>query len=286
MAVGLDESRFNNIQFSGSRSPRRQEKLPPGGIRGTRWADLDADEDVRVPEKEDYGAHRLPKIEKLQELNSLDTDTVRALVRAGKVDHLINDINDLKPLESSVLQVLFQHGREPGAESFNGTMRGTNLAAPHHDDSGFGRFVAGVMAKFRPWAGKQTTGRPCESGEGTGNNQVFGRWIFNFNWDVVASKLGDAFMGDGAKVIRLDYGTPSDLLNKLTGVSCVHDEVREVGPKGSGVYLGMAALAPNNGFWSAVFNGLLRVAGREERVAPGNDPVPIIYFGLQGNAPA
>jgi hypothetical protein len=164
-------------------------------------------------------------------------------------------------------------------------MRGTDLAAPHHDDTWFGNLIDGIMRTFGPWAGKQTTSRPTEGREGTGNNKVFGKWIFNFNWAVVDSKLGNAFAGDGAKVIRLDYGTPDDLLNKLTGVNCVHDEVREVGPKGSGVMLGMAALAPNSGFWTGVFNGLLRIAGREERVAKGNDPVPVIYFGLQGNQP-
>jgi hypothetical protein len=271
MAVEFRGSENRNIQYGGSRSPRKQERLP---------------QQRKAPKnKTDYGANKLPSIKKLEELNALPEATVRALVKQGKLDRLINDITDLKVLDSPVLQILFQHGRDPNPDLFNGSMRGTDLAAPHHDDTWFGKLIDTIMTSWRPWAGKQTIDRPGEGHEGTGNNKVFGKWIFNFNWAVTETKLGKNFAGDGAKVIRLDYGTPDDLLNKLTGVNCVHDEVREVGRKGSGVMLGMAALAPNSKFWSSVFNGLLRIAGREERVKPGNDPVPVIYFGLQGNQP-
>jgi hypothetical protein len=282
-----------NIQHGGSRSPRRQEKLPPGGIHGTRWADLDAEDLPRpAPQKrEDYGANRLPAIKALTELNALDLKTVRALVKQGKVDPLITDINDLSGVESRVLQVLFQHGHAPDAAKFNGRMRGVDLKAPHHDDSAFGRFIHGTMRALQAWGGKQTLSRPSGDTEGTGNNQMFlglgDLWFFNFNWNVVDSKLGESFAGDGEKVIRLDYRSPNNRLNKLFGVDMVHDEMREVGKKGSGVFLGMAAIIDTgNSFWRAVYNLGLSLGKREERVGESKDPIPFIYFALQGNEPA
>ncbi len=239
----------------------------------------------RPVEQGRYGARELPSITRLEQLNALSPSEVRTLAKRGKLDRLITDINDLKGLRSDVLHALFETGHAPEGARFNGQMRGTDLAAPHHDGTRFGRFVSWIMTTWHPWAGKRTLERPGEGHEGTGNNSVFGGWIFNFNWDVVDSKLGRKFDGDGAQVIRLDYGTPDDRLNKLTGVNCVHDEMREVGKPGSGVFLGMAALKDNSRVWSLLFNGLLRLAGRDERVKANADPVPIIYFALQGNAP-
>ena len=285
-----------NIQYGGSRSARRQEKLPPGGIHGTRWADLDADVDdtpVRRqrPKKEEYGANKLPDIESLQELNSLDLKVVRQLVKSGKLDDLITDINDLKGLHSNVLQIMFQHGHDPDPSRFSGQMRGVDLHAPHHDESAFGGFIDGAMRLLQAWGGKQTKSRPSEGVEGTGNNQMFlcipNLWFFEFNWDLVDSKLGDKFAGDGGKVIRLDYNAPNNALNQALGVDMVHDEIREIGKKGSGVNLGMAAIidssdakakrkeggllhqayaAVANGFWKSVYDFGLTLGGREERV--------------------
>ena len=297
-----------NLQYGGSRSPRRQEKLPPGGIHGTRWADLDADveEPVRArPKKEEYGARKLPDVSSLSELNKLDLKVVRQLVKSGKLDHLITDIKDLEGVHSNVLQIMFQHARAPEKDQFGGHMRGIDLKAPHHDDSAFGRFIDGTVRVLQAWGGKQTTSRPTEGREGTGNNETFlglgGLWLFEFNWDLVDTKLGKAFAGDGAKVIRLDYDAPNNALNQALGIDMVHDEIREVGKKGSGVMLGMAAIidagkneTPGgflhkayakvaNTFWKGVFNFGLWAGNREERVGKTQDPIPFIYFGLQAN---
>jgi hypothetical protein len=286
------EDRGYSLQYGGSRSVRKQEKLPPGGIRGTRWADLAADLEEPVvrarPKKEEYGANKLPKVGSLQELNTMKLDVVRKLVKAGALDPLINDITDLKGVRSEVLRVLFQQGRAPDAARFNGQMRGVDLNAPHHDTSGFGGFIRGAMRLLQAWGGKQTKSRPGEGAEGTGNNQMFlcvpNTWFFEFNWNVVDSKLGDKFAGDGSKVIRLDYKSPNNRLNKLFGVDMVHDEMREVGKKGSGVFLGMAAIVDTgNSFWKGVYNFGLWLGGREERVGKSKDPIEFIYFALQGN---
>jgi hypothetical protein len=291
MAVELNgrETLHRSVQIGGSRSVRRQEKLPPGGIHGTRWADLDDDvEPVRArPKKEEYGARKLPKIRRLEELNSLDPATVEALAKAGKLDPLITDIEDLKGLRSSVLQSLFRNGHEPDTAQFSGQMRGVDLRAPHHDDSRFGRFVEGAMRVLQAWGGKRTKSRPSDGAEGTGNNQMFlcipGTWFFEFNWNLVDSKLGKKLAGAGEKVIRLDYETPNNFLNKLFGVDMVHDEMREIGKKGSGVFLGMAAIVDTgNWFWKQVYNFGLWLGDREERVGKSKDPIEFIYFALQG----
>jgi hypothetical protein len=84
----------------------------------------------------------------------------------------------------------------------------------------------------------------------------------------------------------------------------IHDEIREIGKKGSGVMLGMAAIVdaggnePKGGFfrkayskiantaWKGIYNFGLWLGGREERVGKTQDPIPFIYFGLQANPPA
>lgn len=209
---------------------------------------------VKAPEPASYGANKVIAKRELQ------------------------DINDLKAMSSAELQELFANGRAPDPRRFSGEMRGVALAAPHHDTSMLGRFVNWVMTKIPPWAGKNALTQPGEAiSEGTGKNRIFGGLLCPFQWNVVDSKLDTS----GSRVIRLDYATPKSLLNTVTGISAVHDEIREVGAPGSGVYLGLAGLAHNGPISSGVFNGLLRLAGREERVSKDAQPVPIIYFALQ-----
>jgi hypothetical protein len=162
MAVELRGGEFKdygdrNVQHGGSRSPRRQERLPPGGIHGTRWVDLDADVDLpptgTPKQKTDYGKRELPAVSSLQELNTLDLKVVRQLVKSGKLDRLITDIKDLEGVHSNVLQIMFEHARAPERDQFAGHMRGIDLKAPHHDDTAFGRFVDNTVRVLQAWGG-------------------------------------------------------------------------------------------------------------------------------------
>lgn len=195
----------------------------------------------------------------------------------------ITDINQLKSMSSEQLEALFSAGRAPDVARFQGEMRGVALAAPHHDSTGFGHFVSWVMTQIPPWKGKNALEAPSGDEQGKGKNRILGGLLCPFEWNLVDTKFAPDLAGDGAKVIRLDYATPKSFLNAITGIRSVHDELREVGPPGSGVYLGMAGLADHSPIWTRVFNGLLRLAGREERVTKDGPPVPIIYFALQAN---
>ncbi|MFO0728886.1 MAG: hypothetical protein U1E65_34220 [Myxococcota bacterium] len=195
----------------------------------------------------------------------------------------LTDINQLQSMSSAQLGELFAHGRTPNPQHFKGEMRGLALAAPHHDHTALGGFVNWVMTKIPPWKGKNALSAPTASDEGHGKNRILGGLLCPFEWNVVDTKFGRDLAGDKAQVIRLDYATPKSFLNAVTGIRSVHDELREVGPPGSGVYLGMAGLADHSKFWTPVFNALLKLAGREERVSKDAPPVPIIYFALQGN---
>ncbi len=195
----------------------------------------------------------------------------------------ITDINQLKSMSSEQLEALFSAGRAPDVAHFKGEMRGVALAAPHHDNTGFGHFVNWVMTQIPPWKGKNALEAPSADEQGKGKNRILGGLLCPFEWNLVDTKFAPDLAGDGAKVIRLDYATPKSFLNAITGIRSVHDELREVGPPGSGVYLGMAGLADHSPIWTRVFNGLLRLAGRDERVTKDGPPVPIIYFALQAN---
>lgn len=195
----------------------------------------------------------------------------------------ITDIDQLTNLSSEELHALFAAGRTPNPEHFKGEMRGVALAAPHHDDTHLGRLVTWVMTKIPPWKGKNALASPEGKEQGQGLNRILGRLLSPFEWNVVDTSFSKELSGGGGKVIRLDYASPDSLLNRVTGVRSVHDELREVGPEGSGVYLGLAGLVDADPVWTRVYNGLLSIAGRDERVSKDAPPVPVIYFALQAN---
>jgi hypothetical protein len=216
-----------------------------------------------------------PSIKRLCEMYGPEAVPDPACYGARKGEKL-TDVNQLIGKRSDELQTLFSHGRAPDPSRFSGEMRGVALNAPHHDDSGLGRFVRGLFAKAPPWRGKIALSTPSAGEEGTGKNRIFGGLLCPFRWGVVDSELDK-----GSKVIRLDYATPKSFLNNITAIDAVHDEIREVGAPGSGVYLGMAALKHEGPVSSAFINSMLKLAGREERVKKGGAPVPLIYFALQ-----
>ena len=195
----------------------------------------------------------------------------------------IRSIDDMKGLHSQELIALFAAGRAPQEARFRDRMRGIVLTAPHHDDTWFGRFLRWFMATFGPWKGKRSVRQPDAEAPGKGNNSILGLWIFNFHWEVTASRLPEEFNPGGAGAIRLDYGSTHDPLNFITTIRCIHDEIREVGAEGSGALLGMATLIHRGRLSSFFYNTLLRLARRKERVRPSGEPVPAVFFALQAS---
>ncbi|MFO0729159.1 MAG: hypothetical protein U1E65_35600 [Myxococcota bacterium] len=232
-------------------------------------------------------APALPKAARVDPAAKVQTANLDAFIQPKKstktVAPAITDINDLVKMSSTELTKLFAEGHDVDEKAFRGEMRGVKLEIPHHDGDGLDRFADKLMATLHPWAGKNALTPPVGAEEGSGKNRIFGKLLLPFRFKATKTAFAGDLLGKDAKVIRLDYAAPKSLLNRLLGIGHIHDEMREVGPKGSGVYLGMAGLRDRGPVWTAIYNGLLKLAGREERLTKNGPPVPVIFFALQAH---